>query len=353
MKEKKKTLGPGVHSLPEGLWPPAQRAAWEEARRPNVRLQRGGAASHLRAVVQHDLRKRYGLFLDFLSRSDRLDMNAPAGAQVTPENVDPYVAELRSRVSSVTVYGSIQKLRRFAQLIAPDSDLGWLIEIERQLYSEKRPRPKWDRVVTTDVLVDAGLTLMAEAEIAKRPELTRARMFRNGLMVALLAYCPIRLKNFAALEIGRSFVNVDGTWWIVLTAAETKEKREDERPVPEDLTSSIERYLQIYRPVLARGTAETDALWLAMDSKPMSYASMGELITETTRMTIGVAVSPHLFRTAAVTTLAIRAGDKPHAGSALLHHGPNGPVTQENYNRASCITAGKSLTAVTQGYRYK
>jgi hypothetical protein len=227
MKEKKKTLGPRVHSLPEGLWPPAQRAAWEEARRPNVRLQRGGAASHLRAVVQHDLRKRYGLFLDFLSRSDRLDMNAPAGAQVTPENVDPYVAELRSRVSSVTVYGSIQKLRRFAQLIAPDSDLGWLIEIERQLYSERRPRPKWDRVVTTDVLVDAGRTLMAEAKIAKRPELTRARMFRNGLMVALLAYCPIRLKNFAALEIGRSFVNVDGTWWIVLTAAETKEKREE------------------------------------------------------------------------------------------------------------------------------
>ena len=83
----------------------------------------------------------------------------------------------------------------------------------------------------------------------------------------------------------------------------------------------------------------------------MSYASMGELITETTRMTIGVAVSPHLFRTAAVTTLATRAGDKPHAGSALLHHGPNGPVTQENYNRASCITAGRSLAAINQGYR--
>ena len=48
---------------------------------------------------------------------------------------------------------------------------------------------------------------MAEAEIAKRP---KREMIRNGLMIALLAYCPIRLKNFAALEIGRSFVNVDG-----------------------------------------------------------------------------------------------------------------------------------------------
>jgi integrase len=351
--EKRTTPGSGVSSLPEVRWPAADRAAWQDARRPTVRLQRGGAASHLRPVVQHDLRRRYGLFLDFLSRSGRLDMNSPAGAQVTPGNVEAYVAELKGRVSSVTVYGSIQKLRRVVQLIAPGGDLGWLIEIERQLYSERRPRSKWHRVVTTDILVDAGRTLMAEAEIAKRPALTRARMYRSGLMIALLAYCPIRLKNYAALEIGRSFVDVDGTWWIVLTAAETKEKREDERPVPEDLTNSIERYLQIYRPILARGTAETNALWLAMVGKPMSYASMGELITETTRMTIGVAVSPHLFRTAAVTTLAIRAGDKPHAGSALLHHGPNGPVTQENYNRASCITAGKSLTAVTQGYRYK
>jgi site-specific recombinase XerD len=351
MKEKKNTPKPEVHSLPEELWPTKERAAWQEARRPSVRLQRGGAASHLRSVVQHDLMKRYGLFLDFVSRSGRLDMNALAAAHVTPENVEGYVTELKSRVSSVTVYGSIQKLRRFVQLIAPGKDLGWLIEIERQLYSERRPRSKWDKVVTTDVLVDAGRTLMAEAEITKRPKLTRARMFRNGLMVALLAYCPIRLKNYVALEIGRSFVNEEGTWWIVLTAAETKEKREDERPVPEELTDSIERFLQIYRPVLARGKAETNALWLAIDGKPMSYASMAELIPETTRMTIGVAISPHLFRTAGVTTLATRAGDKPHAGSALLHHGPNGP--QENYNRASCMTAGKSLTAVTQRYRHK
>jgi hypothetical protein len=77
-----------------------------------------------------------------------------------------------------------------------------------------RPRPKWHRVVYTDVLEEAGLKLMAEGESSKRPKLTRARLFRNGLMITLLARCPIRLKNFAALEIGRSFLNVDGRWWI-------------------------------------------------------------------------------------------------------------------------------------------
>jgi integrase len=354
MKELRRTpvsrARSAVRSLPVELWSIADRAAWKEACRPSVRLKRGGDASDLRCVTQNVLAQRYGLFLDSLLRSGRLDEKACAGAQVTPDNVDAYVAELKRHVASVTVYGSIQKLRRIVQLIAPGRDLDWLIAIERELFSEMRPRPKWDRVVHADVLSDAGLTLMSEAEIAKRPKLTRARMFRNGLMVALLAYCPIRLKNFAALEIGRSFVDVDGIWWILLTAAETKEKREDERPVSEELTSFIARYLNVYRPILARGNGKTNALWMAMDGKPMSYASTGELITETTRMTVGVPVSPHLFRTAGVTTLATRAGDKPHAGSALLHHRP-GRVAQENYNRATCVSAGRSLAAVNQGYR--
>jgi hypothetical protein len=38
-------------------------------------------------------------------------------------------------------------------------------------------------------------------------------------MVALLAFHPIRLKNFAAFEIGRTFVKVKNKWWIVLPGA--------------------------------------------------------------------------------------------------------------------------------------
>jgi hypothetical protein len=38
----------------------------------------------------------------------------------------------------------------------------------------------------------------------------RAYQVRNGLMVALLAFCPIRRKNFAALEVGRSFIKIKG-----------------------------------------------------------------------------------------------------------------------------------------------
>jgi hypothetical protein len=266
-----------IRSLPKEHWSLADRIAWEAACRHGVRLIRGGAASHLRPVTQHDLASRYGYFLDFLSRCNLLDPQAEAGAQVTLENVEPYVEELKKRVGSVTVYGSTHKLRRITQLIAPEQKLAWLMEIERELFSQMRPKSKWDRVVLAEVISEAGLTLIGEAELAvKQPKLTRARMFRNGLMLALLAQCPIRLKNFAALEIGRSIVKIDDAWWILLTASETKEKRADERPIEDDIGNAIDKYLKCYRPILARGRDNTNALWLALDGEAMAQCSVGK-----------------------------------------------------------------------------
>ena len=131
--------GRPIRSLPKELWPSADRTAWEAACRPGMRLTRGGAASHLRTVTQNDLASRYGYFLDFVSRSRRLEPEAKAGAHVTLENVEPYVEELKKRVRSVTVYRSIQKLRRVTQLIAPAYELAWLIEIERDCFLRCAP----------------------------------------------------------------------------------------------------------------------------------------------------------------------------------------------------------------------
>ena len=205
----------------------------------------------------------------------------------------------------------------------------------------------------TEVIVEAGLTLIAEAEMAaKLRKLTRARIVRNGLMLALLAHSPIRLKNFAALEFGRSIVKVDETWWILLMVTETKEKRADERPIEDEIGEALDKYLKVYRPILCRGTANTNALWLGINGTAMAGYSIREVITETTRSVLGVAISPHLFRTAATTTAAVHAGEKPHLGSAILHHS-HPTVTLENYNRASSIGAGRACREVTSRFRNK
>ena len=112
------------------------------------------------------------------------------------------------------------------------------------------PRSKVDRLVLTQRLIDAGLTLIKEAQSSAINDLSRAIGVRNGLMIAVLAFDPIRLKNFAALEIGRTFKEVHGCWWIALPAMETKSHRPDERRVPKLLNSAVDLYLNQSRPLL-------------------------------------------------------------------------------------------------------
>src|SRR5258708_17187225 len=106
-----------IRSLPMEFWPEADRRAWMSACQPSQRLKRGGAGSHLKPITLSDLERRYGYFLDCMNRQGLLDPNKTAGAQVTPENVSTYLEELTARVGSVTVQGSIYKLRRVCELI--------------------------------------------------------------------------------------------------------------------------------------------------------------------------------------------------------------------------------------------
>jgi integrase len=340
-----------VLSLPLHLWPEADRNAWHAACQPAARLKSGGVAGHLKPVTRDDHARHYGCFLGFLDRGGLLRTDGPAAANVTADNVDAYLAELKGRVGSVTVHGSICKLRRAAQYIDPGRDLTWLAEIGKDLALVARPRSKFDRLVLTEVLVEAGLTLIHEAEHSRNlTKLARACQVRNGLMVALLALCPIRRKNFAALEIGRSIVEIHGTWWIVLSASETKEKRADERPINELLTPVIDRYLGQHRPVLARSDNPPSALWLsANDGAPITAKHVANVIRKSTLSTVGVDVSPHLFRTSAASAAATYGGENPYLGSALLDH-THPSVTNEHYNRATSLSAAESFRQIVRQY---
>jgi site-specific recombinase XerD len=191
---------------------------------------------------------------------------------------------------------------------------------------------------------------MAEAQSFARSDFARAKGTRNGLMIALLAFCPIRLKNFAALEIGSTFKEVHGRSWITLPSVTTKSRRPDERCVPELLNNDIAFYLQKCRPILLRSKSNTAALWIsARTGAQLTTKNLGTLISKVTLAAVGVDVSPHLFRTAGATTAATYGGDTPHLASALLNH-TDPRVTEEHYNRASSITASKAYAEIINGF---
>jgi integrase len=301
-------------------------------------------------VSREDFARRYGAFLGFLQRTGKLGRTGGATTRVTLSNVEAYIADLKSKCS-VTVWNCIYKLRRAAELLAPAIDFRWLAEIEKDIALVMEPRSKFDRLVFTDRLVEAGLTLIAEAQGFAANDLTRARGVRNGLMIALLALCPVRLTNYAPLEIGTTFKQVQGRWWITLPRNSTKSRRADERPVPAILDHCINAYLNESRPILLGSRPDAKALWISSTTgKPMTPKNLGILISKITLETLGVNVSPHLFRTAAASTAAVHGGNTPYLASAVLGH-VDPRVTEAHYNRASSASAAAEYARIVSDFR--
>jgi integrase len=325
-----------VKTCPVSDWPTADREALKRACVAGQRLKPGGAAARMKPSTRASLVRAYGYLLDFCRGNGLLDLDAEAGAHVTPEIIDAFVCELHNRVGSVTSASYIGKIRRVATILAPERNFAWLSEIEADLRYEARPRPKYHRIVSSDRLRALGLDLIGRGETnTYLTDLACARLVRDGLMIALLALCPIRLRNFAELRIGRQIRRIGETWWIILEAAETKSGRPDERPVPEILTAQIDHWLECWRPLFLE---PGDAFWPSTKGGSLAYTYVGQIITETTLRELGVAVSPHLFRDCAVYTVAIAAGDRMGIASALLQH-TDPRTTEKYYNKGASLDA--------------
>jgi integrase len=332
----KKTMSDKIRALPPSEWPEADRVAWRKACVVAERLRPGGAAARLKPSTRTSLMRAYGYLLEFSRRKELIDQDCAAASNVTPEIIHAFLCELYHRVGSVTRMVYISKIRAMAAILAPERDLSWLADMEADLRYEARPRPKHNRIVSTERLVRLGLDLIGRGEMSQDLTLfARARLVRDGLMVALLAFCPIRLGNFARLRVGKQIRLIGECWWITLEAPETKSHRPDDRPIPPILTKAMHRWVRVWRPVFY---ASDDALWPSIKGGSLAYTYVGHIITETTRRELGVAVNPHLFRDCGVYTVARHAGDRMGIASALLQH-TDSRTTEKHYNKGATCNA--------------
>jgi site-specific recombinase XerD len=337
-------------SLPIDEWSQADRRALEEACRPGIRLKPGGRASHFAKASIEDFVTRYGAYLGFLQRRGILKLKATAAAQVTRSNVKAYLAELKERALSVTIWNCIYKLRRMSQLLNPKMDFAWLVEIEQELALVMVPRSKFDRLVLTNRLVEIGLTLIAEADRYGKFRFDRARGIRNGLMIVVLGLTQIRLKNFVKLEIGKTFKEVSGSWWVCVPGGSTKNKRWIEKRIPNDFNHAIELYVKEARPILMKSPRPDNSFWISSRTgRRFTYKNLGTLISKITFQTLGVDVSPHLFRTSAASTAAVKLPKYPYLASALLGH-TDPRIADEHYKRTTSLNAGSIYADLIQEY---
>ena len=308
------------------------------------------------AQVSNDkIVKGYGRWLTWLDRRELLDPDDHPARRITHARVRQYIADLEKDNATQTLLARLQELREAAMVMAPDDDWAWINRIASRVRSRHKPaRPKRPRLVGAGELFDLGLDLMAGAE--KENTMRRcATSYRDGLIVAVLAARPLRLRNLAGFMLDRTLVSRGDGWWIQISAAETKNREPIELPWPDTLVLALETYLAQYRPVLARmrgrwSRPSGGALWLSTDGSPMTRMAIYDRIIARTRNGLHRPINPHLFRDCAATSIAIE--DPAHVGVAtrLLGHRTRG-TTERYYNQARSIEAARRHQELMIGIR--
>jgi integrase/recombinase XerD len=231
-----------------------------------------------------------------------------------------------------------------ARVMMPERDWAWLKSTKTRLhatvprYSAKGP------AITSTMLVDLGLALMEESHFVEGQKLSMpdAIRYRDGLIIATLGFIPLRCRNLASLEIGRTFVQEGDGWAVIIPTNETKSGKEPiEFAIPPLLSPYFARYLDLVRPRLRR-VASCAALWISPKGGALSYSAFGPMPARHTMRRWGIRVAPHDVRDAGATQWAIAAPDQIGVARDLLGHADLRPTTR-HYNRARGIEASRAL----------
>lgn len=332
-----------MRTLRVTAWPSADRDGWKRATTHGRILDEPGVKADLRAVTRTKHERNYGYYLNALQhRGVDIHAESPA-AYVTPERVAAFIASGKERLAPRTIWGYVGSLSVVMQAIAPQHDWAWLRKLVAQLHRRATPlKTIEDRLVSSHRLYEAGLMAMHQAFTRRlhRPRDPES-WYRDGLMVALLAARPIRLKNLAMIELGRHLTKNGGVYWLRFSAEETKTHCSLEFPLPEDLTAAMDRYLKEIRPRLLGGQ-QSAYLWISYLGVPLHVQTVHERIKLTTKNYLGLAINPHNFRHAAATSIAERSPAEAGIIRSILGHNTL-DSSISSYNKARGRDAARAM----------
>jgi integrase/recombinase XerD len=233
-------------------WPEADRRLWEAALLPGDLLEEGGSRARYAGYSNRKAISGYGRWLSWLERQGLLDAVIAPAERIIPARVAAYIADLEKHNAMQTLLNRLQELRAVAVVMDPHRDWSWIYRNCSRIRSRHRPaRPKRHRLVPARELFDLGLSLIVRA-VRGHTACARAVVYRDGLLIALLAARPLRLRNLVSLALDRTLVFRGTKWWIEFPAADTKAKEPIEVPWPEPLLAPLETYLACHRGVLAQ-----------------------------------------------------------------------------------------------------
>lgn len=330
-------------------WPEADQVAWAQASRQPDPLDLAPApAAHLRPSTRTQYERGYGGWLKWLLTRDELNDVAP-GERVTEDRVRAYYrAMIDKGYAGYTIADRLVALAQIIKCIDPEGDYSWISLAARRIHCETRPvKDIRGSLRPSDELFQLGLELMNEATDGRfRKSADRALLYRDGLMIALLAKRPIRVGNLASISVGEHLRQVEGGWRLAFEGHEVKNHRPFACGWPSDLDHALQYYLDQIRPLLLRSPEPASrALWLTFGAgQRMRAGDILVRIKNRTQERFGRPMTPHHFRHAAATTIAVNSPEDAGDIAAVLGHSRR-KTSDDHYNLATSLEAAERCQA--------
>jgi len=327
---------------------------WLRAKTPGDIFEVGGRAVKWSPRTVRNVETEYGRWLSWILDGEPAAIEITPIDRVTRERVRQYFEHFPRTLSPYTIQMHLHQLGQMMAAVTQSAEFNWLFRAGNRL----RPssvRNKREKLQPSYALADLGFRLMNNAGGTPPSwHSPPAVIFRDGLIIALLAYRPLRLGNLVSIRIGTQLLSSGPNFSLAFSAAETKHGRALDFEIPRSLNAPFQIYLETYRPaLLARGWHSgmtSDLLWVSRDGGPLTAAGLNLLIRKRTKEAFGTAINPHLFRDCAATTIATDDPSLVHAIPGILGH--SSMVTSErHYNQARMIEAAESYQAVLKKER--
>ncbi len=345
-------MGYASVTLPVERWPEGDRARWELANRSGDILDEDGPAAGWSPVTRVQVAKDWGRFLFWLEQNGGIDLADTPSERLEAGRLDGYLAHLQSTgMASTSLESRFRSLCQAVAIMDTTSDRQKLKDLCRRLKARAVPRrEKHARLVDSADLSERSLR-QYDALIGGQGTIgiERCCHARDALMLAFLAYHPLRLRTFAALDLGGGITRNDARYHLDLDRSAVKEKRVYSCDVDDDLTPYLDHYLHYIRPRLLRGLV-SDRLWVARYGSAISDSAVYYQIVKMTSWLLGHQINPHLVRDCVMTYLVLDDPANARIGSRILGH-RSLRTAERHYDHAGAAMAQRAHAAMVRRLR--
>ncbi len=335
--------------LPFIQWPSADRLLWQQAISDDDPFSDGSRAVRLAKASLDRYLLAWRRFVGFLTIEEPAALDIVPAKRLSSERVCAFIAHLRHTNNPRSTADLIDALYQVTRLMMPSQDWTWLRTLKsRLLAATPRPRAKGP-VITSLWLLETGECMMESCKLEPNAPITldAAIRYRDGFMLAFLAFVPLRPKNLRAMDIGRQLIRERERWFVTIPPDETKTGTPIDFELPALLEAHLAVYLELARLRILRDNA-CAALWVSPKGGRLSRAGLNTSFLRISRR-VGFRITPHDARDAAATTWAISAPDRIGIASDLLAH--RDPRMIKHYNRARGIEASRALRSIISSVR--